>query len=398
MKFCVLAFVKKAVSRLYAGLFREDMFRQTRQERERLIRSFPQPQNRVERSYFQYCCHMASTPKLLQWAQNFLAVPILSLLWAGSCRRSFTGESKSERAVYFTDGIGTEIIPDSLRKEFSSIASVDYQSGLFFGERERKWILPVWKKYWKSPYFILKCYVKIGLYAAQIKACQPAALIVYNEYSFTSSLLTEYCHSLGVEHINVLHGERLYNTRDTFVCYHRFYVWSAAYRNLFLAMGAEPAQFRIEQPPLLLLSLPEAVPRYDLTYYLGDQPQGRLLELYRTLEPLRVRGYRVCIRFHPRFGNRRRTREIFSDYFTEEPESVSIADSMAHTGLVCGIASTVLFQALWAGKPVVLDDISDRERFDLLTDLGYTMLGCPHTLLSSIVRPHISSIADKENL
>ena len=41
--------------------------------------------------------------------------------------------------------------------------------------------------------FCLKCLVKIGLYANYIESYRPKAVVVYNEYSFTSSLLTAYC-------------------------------------------------------------------------------------------------------------------------------------------------------------------------------------------------------------
>ena len=75
--------------------------------------------------------------------------------------------------------------------------------------------------------------VKLAMYRYQYEVYHPKAMIVDEEYSYTSSFLTEYCHRLGVEHIDIMHGEKLYFIRDTFFCFDRCYVWDGYYRDLF---------------------------------------------------------------------------------------------------------------------------------------------------------------------
>ena len=45
--------------------------------------------------------------------------------------------------------------------------------------------------------------VKLAMYRYQYEVYHPKAMIVDEEYSYTSSFLTEYCHRLGVEHIDI---------------------------------------------------------------------------------------------------------------------------------------------------------------------------------------------------
>ena len=82
--------------------------------------------------------------------------------------------------------------------------------------------------------------VKLAMYRYQYEVYHPKAMIVDEEYSYTSSFLTEYCHRLGVEHIDIMHGEKLYFIRDTFFCFDRCYVWDGYYRDLFCQLRAEP--------------------------------------------------------------------------------------------------------------------------------------------------------------
>ena len=377
----MLSRIKSIVSRIYEASFSRSMFRLNRKEREAVLAAFPQPRDDMERSFFQYRCHMQSVSRLLRVFQSLLAYPVFLLLMLKSGKAPEAGE-KTDTAVYINEGIGTDIIPDSLTARFSQILSTR-DSALFFTKRERDWFLPVWKRYWRYPYFLLKCYTKMGVYAALERAHHPRALIVYSEFSFTCSLLTAYCAHVGMEHINVLHGEKLLNIRDVFVRYHRFYVWDESHKDLFLQMRAEPSQFVVEAPPMMRLRLPqEATRRYDLTYYAGSLTECQIDRLRACFAGLRRQGLRICVRVHPRFGNLSLVREKLEGCVFEDAKEISLEQSLAETGACCGIISTVLYQAHLCGKPIVIDDVSDPDKFSLIKDLGYQMLQVPHRLLS----------------
>ena len=152
----MLSRIKSIVSRIYEASFSRSMFRLNRKEREAVLAAFPQPRDDMERSFFQYRCHMQSVSRLLRVFQSLLAYPVFLLLMLKSGKAPEAGE-KTDTAVYINEGIGTDIIPDSLTARFSQILTTR-DSALFFTKRERDWFLPVWKRYWRYPYFLLKCY------------------------------------------------------------------------------------------------------------------------------------------------------------------------------------------------------------------------------------------------
>jgi hypothetical protein len=215
-------------------------------------------------------------------------------------------------------------------------------------------------------------------------------VVVYNEYSFTSSLLTAYCREKNITHINVLHGEKMFNLRDAFVEYDQFYVWEDYYKDLFVAMRAEPSQFIVELPEFLkhenkIDHLYPSEPEYDYTYYMGAEQENMLINLRNILDLLQRSNKKVCIRLHPRFSDNAKVVKIFNDYIIEDP-NIPIIDSIKNTQAVISIFSTVLYQAYLLGKLVILDDLTDPKRFAQLKDLGYIMLEKPHHLLSKHIQ------------
>ena len=376
--------LKWIMSRIYESSFQKTLFLHTKEERQSLIASFPEPQDLLERSYFQYLCQMKELPAIIRFLQNIAAVLLLPWVFFSGCLAK--PQRMGEHDAVFLNinkGIDKTIIPCSLQSEFPNMTEIT-EIKILCGKEERKWLINLCRKYWKSPYFVVKCWIKIGLYASLIASFRPKAVISYEEFSFTSSIITAYCEEREVEHINVLHGERLYNTRDTFVSFHRFYVWNDIYRNMFLEMRAEKEQFRVELPPLLIWDeTVEEKKVYDITYYMGNPKEEQLDRLLTVLEPLRKAGVKICIRVHPRFGDSVLIYQLFRNFILETPE-ISIRQSIARTGAVCAVMSTVLLQAGYANRRIIVDDVSNPEKFALLSELGYGILLQPHWILSEV--------------
>lgn len=392
--------LKWIMSRVYENSFQKTLFRRTKEERKSLIESFPEPKDRLERSYFQYQCQMKELPAIVRLMQNAAAVLLLPWVFlSGLFAKPLKVTGCDAVFLNLNEGIDKSIIPDSLQKEFPNMPEIK-EVKVLYGKEERKWLFKLCRNYWRSPYFIIKCWLKMGLYASLITSFQPKAIISYEEFSFTSSVITAYCEERGVEHINVLHGERLYNTRDTFVSFHRFYVWDDNYRKMFLEMRAEKGQFRVELPPLVIWdSAIEEAEKYDMTYYVGNPTSKQLEQLFNVLEPLRRAGVKICIRIHPRFGDSVSINHLFKNFAIETPE-ISIRQSIARTGAVCAAMSTVLLQAGYAGRRIIVDDVSNPERFALLSELNYGILLQPHWLLSE-VKPECFTLekrGDKQNV
>jgi hypothetical protein len=235
--------------------------------------------------------------------------------------------------------------------------------------------------------------MKIALYAGLIATHHPQAIIVYSEYSFTSSLLTDYCRSLGIQHINVLHGEKMFNVRDAFATFDRFYVWDDFYRDLFIRMRMDPEQFKVELPRSIYAICKESDPAaasHDCTYYLGGETRPQLLAIASSLQQLKAFGYQICIRYHPRYGDAGLIRQIFADFAIENPREVSLTESFQRTRTAMATISTTLYQAFLCGKTVVIDDVSDQRQLARQQDLGYIMLIKPHLFLSDILSQSVS--------
>ena len=81
--------------------------------------------------------------------------------------------------------------------------------------------------------------MRLSIYSHAIRQYAPRAIVVHNEPSYTVSFLTMCCNKYGIRHINVKHGERLYNIRDSYFRFDECYVWSKYYVNLFKSLNVE---------------------------------------------------------------------------------------------------------------------------------------------------------------
>ena len=160
---------------------------------------------------------------------------------------------------------------------------------------------------------------KLAMYRSLYETYRPKAIIVSEEYSYTSSFLTEYCHRLGVEHINVMHGDKLYDIHDTFFCFDRCYIWDQFYRDLFCELRAEPTQFSMEMPPSMQPWDAQDVEKaVDYTYYLQAETSQMLEKIAKSLQTLQKSGAVVAVRPHPLYSDMETVRRLFSDFEIEE--------------------------------------------------------------------------------
>ena len=262
----------------------------------------------------------------------------------------------------------------------------DFQNALFLTGEDCSFLRELARRYPTAFYFRFKCMAKLAMYRSLYETYRPKAIIVSEEYSYTSSFLSEYCHRLGVEHINVMHGEKLYYIRDSFFCFDRCYVWDECYRRLFCDLRTEPAQFRVELPPSMQpWEKPSTPPEVDLTYYLQAEPTEQRMQIAAALHTLQARGMVIAVRPHPLHCDDTLL-EIFSGFALEMPGDCSIEQSILRTKCAVSLYSTVLLQASINGVAVVIDDLTAPERFVQLKSLRYIMLDKPHGLLSALLQ------------
>lgn len=379
----LLKYTNKRIYKTKSSVFLMDVDAQ-----KKYINALPEAKNIFERSYFQYKCQMQKIPISLMIIQNIASCILfpffLLILIILSRKTKRTNESNC--AVFFTDGMSDKIIPDILRKEFNKILIYKYFNDMCFKKYEYRFLIKNLQKYWCSPYFTFKCMLKIAMYAAQIYKNSPQAIISYSEYSFTSSVLTAYCESLGIEHINVMHGEKLFNIRDSFVKYSRYYVWDEYYIRLLSDLRADINQFHIAIPNSVRIEWDaQKEPMYDYTYYLGNETVEEMLEIRKGLHNTGALNSRICVRYHSRHSHFNEIKSVFSMFIIETPTEVSLADSFTKCKYVVSLYSTILYQAYESKKEFIIDDITNCEKYEKLKDLRYIMLEKSHMKLSDEV-------------
>ena len=79
------------------------------------------------------------------------------------------------------------------------------------------------------------------------------------------------------------------------------------------------------------------------------------------------------------------------DSVIENPSEVSIESSLGRTKYVIGLATTVLSEAYVEGKTIVIDDLSDPDKFNNLSERKFLPLQRPHILFSEFYEENKSS-------
>lgn len=380
----LLQTLKSVVVRLNSR--RDPLFAVPVARQKAFLESLPEPEDLLERSYAQYRCQMMLERPILRVMYQAASMLLLPVYRRQLLRRPAPRKEQAADAVFAFDGPDT-ILPCSLRQEYPGIRQVrDFQNRLFLTGEDCFFLKELARRYPTAFYFRFKCMVKLAMYRYQYEVYHPKAMIVSEEYSYTSSFLTEYGHRLGVEHINVMHGDKLYYIRDSFFCFDRCYVWDQFYRDLFFELRAEPTQFRIElSPSMQPWEKPSAPPEVDLTYYLQEEVvPGVYPRIAQALKTLQARGMVIAVRPHPIYT----PPEAMCNFqgFLLEDRSISIEQSILRTKCAASLYSTVLLQATVNGVAVVIDDLTAPERFAQLKSLRYIMLDKPHGLLSALLQ------------
>ena len=354
------------------------------EKQKQYIAHFPEPKDDIQRSYFQYKCQMKFNKPIITFVLNLASLPLLLLYLLKSGSVVPKGE-KQKGSIFFSDGKPENIIPEVLRERIGEIEVVNNKKESLT-KADKKFIRSIWKQYPFAFQFVVKCLLKVRYYSYEIQRLHPQNIIVCNEYSFTSSVLTKYCEKHGIEHINVMHGEKIYYMRDSFFRFHECYVWDDFYRELLQHMRAEANQFKVAVPPSLKFpDAGEANKSKQYTYYLGWESGEKLKTIAKAMDDLRKKGYAVAIRPHPRYTDLNEIKSCAPEIEIEDYKTLTIEQSLRRTENAVSVYSTVLNQAYNNGIGIVIDDVSDSEKFERLEERQYIMLSKPHKLLSELL-------------
>lgn len=351
------------------------------------LESFPEPKDLIESSYYQYLCQAKQLPFGTRFLQNVGSIFLLPFFFLRNLKFGRTDVRKSSNTGLFISAVNDlSYVPEALKAGLTQIIHIDISSSIRLDTTNLSMLRKIFIRYWSRPYFVFKCMMKIGLYSQQISLYNPRQIITIGEYSFPCSLLTYYCELQGIEHINVMHGEKLFNIRDAFASFHRYYVWDEHYVSLLTQLRQNPNQFVVEMPNNLKLNICSSQNyKYFITYYLGGEDSASLKKIMVTLKKLDCRRNEICIRLHPRYSDRNEVYTIFNGFIIQDPNNVSIERSLSITKFAVSLYSTVLYQAYTCGKPIILDDLTNPENYLKLRELKYILINKPHIRLSDFI-------------
>ena len=203
----------------------------------------------------------------------------------------------------------------------------------------------------------------------------------------TVSALTYYCEQNGVEHINIMQGERLLGIKSSFFRFHRCYVWDEHYSNLFKKLRADEPQFVVYVSQMLLIDLEKnrKVDKVvDFTYYLALFNEEQISNIAGLVEKIENAGYSIRLRPHLRWSDMELLEKYIKQDNIENIQEFSIQESIASSNAAISVSSTVLLQSIISGRKVFMDDIVFKERIQVLENRDYIVCKKDHNKLSDL--------------
>lgn len=368
---------------------RKTLFQISPEEQDKYIKKLGLPKNDWDRSFKQYKCVEFFSCWQRSLLLNFFAIILILFYIPYAFAKFIFNKGLKNKKI---DAIGefkniTEIIPESLLNEYD-INNDYWFSGAELSPSDIFYIAKLGVKYFLHPYFVFKNIAKIARYSYTIRHFSPKAIIVHDEYSFTSSLLTNYCEKMNVLHINVMHGEKFYTISTGYFRFHKCYAWDEHYVKLFTDLYADKNQFVIELPPSLKIDTRLYYDQSyfaDYKYYLQIYTEDQLRSIVKCMNILKTNGKSIIYRPHPRASDLNLLKKYVPEAEIENPKDVRIETSISSTNHVISGFSTVMNQAYYAGKDIVFDDITYRDIFFKLKTYRYILSSTSLNTLSSEV-------------
>lgn len=381
----IIQLVKRRILQFCWGT---NWFPETVEDQKEFLAGLPDPVDDIERSYLQHkCqCHFRKSWKI--FLLNCVAFPLLVIHSLQFRRKQITPEPHCDAVLMGGCGYDS-LIPPSLREEYAEIRLVaDQGKHRFLSKSDMYFLREVRRRYPFSFFFRYECMRKLAQYSYLIACYQPKALIGVQQAEATASLLSAYCAARGVEHICIMHGIQYFDISISFLRFNRFYVWDVFFKELFIELRAADGQFEIEVPPSLRFPQTESKREpVDYTYYLQGQSLPQIQAIADCLLRLKKAGAKVAVRPHPL--HRESVRPIIrSDYgfIIEDPDQISLEDSVLRTKYAISLFSTVLMQAYYNGRTAVIDDICAPREYKELEKSNYMHRIMPHQTLSELLR------------
>lgn len=312
----------------------------------------------------------------------FLYYCILSLI--PTAKRSRPIDSVILKSSLFGDV--SDIVPEEADNHSIYVSSKQYTKGRlnFFA---LSIFLKCWSKHPFSFYYLVVVLTCLAEYTRVIRTFRPQRIYTFaDEKHFAKPLATLLCEHYGIMHIGFMHGELYYQIDKGFFRYSVYYVWDKHYLDIFDEMRCS-ADFRVYMPKRLTTIKYEKKDAYGIymTYFESGNNEESLIALSTVFRRMEDKGKRCLLRTHPRSSDMAVVNRYFREDQLQNAKEISVHDAIAKSQYVAALCSTVLMEALYGGKEIVIDDISDKKTYSSLIEKGYIIFSKNHRLLSQVM-------------
>ena len=356
---------------------------------------FCEPRDDFERSYFKYKCFCEYCYYKRKWIlviYNIGAMLILPFVHTNLKKAKKSG-NQIEKVNAVIENVprlpNTDVIPDELVNRFESVKEIDHidYSESFLSERAEEIYQELKRRYYFKFYFRMIVLQKLGQFSRYLECYRPEAVVFYGcEREFSGPLQSLLCERCNAQYISFMHGDYLSTLNFAFQRYSLYYVWDESYKTMFDELKC--ASPMLLYKPRKLSGIAAAIEpekcRYFATYYFSDEIRSEAEKIYEIFKEFEAFGLRTKIRPHPRFSDITMLKEVFCDIEIEEPERCALGDSITKSLYTIGLNTTVLSEAFFSKKEVVIDDVSNPEKYMQLDLRVYLMIKRPHILLSEL--------------
>lgn len=382
-------------------IFNAEADRPSVDEQKAFLNSFPEPKDDFERSYFKYRCLMFycydKKSKIFINTISFfglcLLLPYYRIRGLKLNKKISEYKPKNRMLRKATQRIPIDdIFPEEMNnyKRCCEYDTIPYSS-LFLTKDTYKLFRKIRSQHFFNFHYLLVMLIRLSQADYLLVKYSPKCIVTYVcEREFADPILTGLYKSHNVEYHGFMHGDYLFSIEQAFMKYTKYWIWEDHYRKLFNTLRCSfPTQIYTPPKNMGIVKPREKVEDYDYyaTYYFGKETKESTMIVKNALMKLQKKGYKCKVRPHPRFSNLERIDSIFKGQIDiEDTKSVSIEESLECSYLSIAFASTVLSQAYYSGKKIVIDDISDKKAFEQLRDKEYILIDKADMLFSELLK------------
>lgn len=371
------------------------------EDQKKYLDRFGTPKDAYEKAYYKYLCHayyhFSFLIRCIYNIAGLFAVPICLIIFYFKSRKKQFEDFTPHGAIIISSPTMDyrDILPDEIEERYGEIRPVRINSDM-----DRCLDKVAWKfykkflsRYWMHPYFCLEFLFRLAGICDLLYKYHPKALVGYVwERDFVCPILLEYCRAYGVDRISFMHGVFVYSIDKAYLSFTKYYVWEDYYIKMFTDLRADTDMLQVYTPKKYKINVkPRSSGKYDyfMSYYCASEETRESLNRIKTcFDIFKTKNLKCKLRPHPRMTDVtiKDFDEIFSGYVIEKYDECPIEQSLECSEYIAAFNSTVLTQAYYAGKKVVIDDNVFPDRFENMIDRNFIMLDRPHILMSELLK------------